>query len=86
MEREHVNIGFEFTNTFGSYFNQSSDIQLFERTDEICEIGEKLNIFLRQIGYPRRNDYIFMEDLTEEELEAVADFLWGYRLKNEGVQ
>lgn len=85
MERENSTIGFEYTNSFGSHFTQSSDIGLFSDPNEIYEIGEKLNLFLRQIGYPRRNDYIFMEDLTEEELQAVGDFLWDYRIKKEGV-
>lgn len=37
------------------------------------------NTFLVQCGYPRR-DNIFMESLTDDELEAVAYFLEDYRL------
>lgn len=37
------------------------------------------NIFLIQCGCPRR-DNIFMESLTDDELEAVAYFLEDYRL------
>ncbi len=37
------------------------------------------NTFLIQCGYPRR-DNIFMESLTDDELEAVAYFLEDYRL------
>ena len=42
-------------------------------------IGQYLNTFLVQCGYPRR-DNIFMESLTDDELEAVAYFLEDYRL------
>lgn len=35
--------------------------------------------FLVQCGYPRREN-IFMESLTDDELEAVACFLEDYRL------
>lgn len=85
MERENSTIGFEYTNSFGSHFTQSSDINVSSNPNEIYAIGENLNLFIRQIGYPRRNDYIFMEDLTEEELEAIADFLWEYRLERKGT-
>lgn len=38
-------------------------------------IGRQFNIFLNQCGYVRHNDNIFMEDITDEEYEAIADFL-----------
>ena len=38
-------------------------------------MGEAFNNFLRQMGFIRHNDYILMQDLTEDELEAVESFL-----------
>lgn len=35
--------------------------------------------FLRQIGYIQRGDTILMDSLTENELEAVQDYLFEYR-------
>jgi len=32
-------------------------------------------VFLKQCGYVRKNDFIFMEDITEEEYEALAVYL-----------
>lgn len=38
-------------------------------------IGEQLNVFLKQCGYARKNDYILMKDLTEKEYYKLADYL-----------
>lgn len=73
-------IAFEFTDEFNNTFKASSDFELFSGETTPDRIGEYLNTFLSQCGYVRKNDYIFMEDLTLEELEAVAYFLEDYRL------
>lgn len=73
-------IAFEFTDEFNNTFKSSSDFELFSGETVPDRIGEYLNTFLLQCGYVRKNDYIFMEDLTLDELEAVAYFLEDYRL------
>ena len=73
-------IAFEFVDEFDNIFKSSSDFELFSGETVPDRIGEYLNTFLSQCGYVRKNDYIFMEDLTFDELEAVAYFLEDYRL------
>ena len=48
-------------------------------------IGEQLNTFLRQIGYIRNRDYMLMEDLTEEEHDALLDYLQDLRDGNVNI-
>lgn len=76
-----ITIGFHFINEFGDEFNNESKITVYPDLGitELDEISEHLNQFLRQIGYIRPNENIFMEDLTDEEYDAVADFLSRYR-------
>ena len=50
---------------------------------DIDFIGDQLNIFLKQCGYARKNDHIFMEDVTEEEWVALADYLEELRRSKE---
>lgn len=72
-----VTLRFGWENQFGEQYSQESHFEVF--TDlgetEIDCIGERLNVFLRQIGHIRNNDYIFMESVTEDELIALEDFL-----------
>ena len=78
-----VTIGFNFENEFGDKFSATTSIVVpdvsFYRSD-IDLIGKQLNVFLRQCGYTRQNDFIFMEDVNEEEYEALADYLSEFRL------
>ena len=80
-----ITIGFSFENEFGDCYDSSSTLDVL--TDmgdtELSVIGEQLNAFLIQIGYLRENGNIFMEDLSDEEYDAVSDFLAGYRNKKE---
>ena len=46
------------------------------------ELGEYFNTFLKQIGYIRNNDLLFMEDITEEEYDALQSYLEEYRSGN----
>lgn len=82
-----ITIKFEFTNEFGDHYSQESKLTVFSDLGEkeIDCIGEQLNIFLKQIGYIRKNDLIFMEDVTDEEYEALSDFLDDYRADNKEV-
>jgi len=83
MEDSMITIKFELTDEHNEHYEASSTFQVFHSLgeSEVDCIGMKLNVFLRQAGYLRRNDNIFMEDVTDEEYDAIADFLDGYRNK-----
>ena len=72
-----ISIGFQLENELGELYTQGSTVEVFRDIGDtdITVIGEQLNCFLRQCGYVRRNDYIFMEDVTDEEYDAIADYL-----------
>lgn len=74
-------IKFELKDENGFTYTSSSEFQVYSELGEkiVDLIGQYLNTFLVQCGYPRR-DNIFMESLTDDELEAVAYFLEDYRL------
>lgn len=77
MDDKKFRIKFELTDEFGNdYINESRvDVHYDCGERELDVIGEQLNVFLKQCGYVRKNDYIFMEDITEEEYEALAVYL-----------
>lgn len=77
MEDNKITIRFELTDEFKNHYAAESTVEVFESfgETEIDAIGEQLNIFLRQCGYIRKNDCIFMEDITEEEYDALASYL-----------
>lgn len=77
MDEPKIKIGFTHTDEFGNEYSASSDVEVFTSLDEseLDVIGRQLNVFLRQIGYVRHNDNILMEDLSDEELEALYDYL-----------
>lgn len=79
-----ITIKFEFIDEDGSHFSSSSELNVFEDfgRSAIEMIGEQLNTFLRQLTYSRPNNYIFMEDVNEEEYDAIDDFLRDYRNKH----
>lgn len=70
-------IGFHLENNFGNNYEMESTVGIYTEfgETELSVIGEQLNCFLKQCGYVRSNDYIFMADVTEVELEALADYL-----------
>ena len=77
MDNQKFRIKFELTDEFGNdYVNESRvDVCRVCGERELDVIVEQLNVFLKQCGYVRDNDYIFMEDITEEEYEALAVYL-----------
>ncbi len=81
MENNKITIGFHFEDEFGDSYDSTSKVEV--RTDigdtELSVIGEQLNAFLSQAGYIRKNGNIFMEDLSDDEYDAVAGFLALYR-------
>ena len=70
-------IKFELTDEFGNdYINESRvDVCYNNGETELDVIGEQLNVFLKQCGYVRKNNLIFMEDITAEEYDAIAIYL-----------
>lgn len=88
MQNENkVTVGFTFTDELGNHYSQESKFEVFSDMgeNEIDLIGERLNVFLKQIGYIRKNDLIFMEDVTPDEFEALSDFLDDYRAEKDEV-
>lgn len=72
-----LTLGFNLTNEFGYEYSMKSKKEV---TSDIYEndldfFGENFNLFLKQCGYYRKNDYIFMEDVTEDEYEALSGYL-----------
>ena len=76
-----IKFSVKFTNEFGHKFKVSTKTETYPSMgeDELRIIGDVLSDFLRQIGYSQRGDTILMDSLTENELEAVQDFLFEYR-------
>ena len=72
-----ITISFNFENEFGDKFSATTTSEIFSELGDtdVGFIGEQLNIFLKQCGYVRKNNFIFMEDITEEEYDALADYL-----------
>lgn len=77
MDESKIKIGFTHTDEFGNEYSASSVVEVFASLDEkeLDVMGRQFNVFLKQIGYVRHNDNILMEDLTDEELEALYDYL-----------
>ncbi len=80
-----ITIGFEYTNEFGDHYKAKSTFEPFMRDedDELRDIGEAFNNFLRQIGLLRDDSSILTEGLTRTELAAVKDRLRFLRVEVE---
>lgn len=79
----------KFTNEFGHKFKVSTKTETYTSMgeDELRVIGNVMSDFLRQIGYIQKGDTILMDSLTEDELEAVQDYLFEYRKeRNEDIE
>ena len=74
MSENDIKIRFEFTDGFGNCFTQESKFEVFPDMGETIVdcIGEKLNVFLKQAGFCRKNDLIFMEDVSDDEYDALS--------------
>lgn len=85
MADNKLTIGFHCENEFGDKFSATSTSEVFTDLGEsdVNFIGEQLNNFLRQCGYYRKHDLIFMEDITEEEYEALESYLDELRRNND---
>lgn len=85
MNEPKITISFGYSDEFGNSYSQSSTVGVFHDLGEreLDVIGEQLNTFLSQCGYIRKNDNILMEDLSDEEYEALADYLEELRAPKE---
>lgn len=80
--KNHFMIGFTYLDGDNPQrFSANSVISKSKRDDTLFDIGEQFNTFLKQIGYMRQNDYIFMEDVSEEEYRFLHAMLKRYRHK-----
>ena len=71
-----LTIEFYLKTEFGDEFTQRSTVGVCDTAhSDICVLGEQFNSFLKQCGYPRENDYMLMEDLSERELDLLTDYL-----------
>ena len=82
----YLTIGFTYkdSNT-GTVYTSESTFPVFEEVvdTDLGLIGEQFRCFLDQVGYyGMRNDCMLMESLTDDEYDAVIDFLEKYRDKN----
>lgn len=77
MAENKITIGFTLEDEFDNKYTQTSSLEIFPDLGEteVDVIGEQLNIFLKQCGYVRNNDNILMEDLTDDEYDALLDYL-----------
>lgn len=83
MEECKIRVKFELNDELKNYYSAESAFEVYEDIGDtvLDEIGKQFNIFLRQAGYVRPNDCLFMESITEEEYDAIEDFLKEYRSK-----
>lgn len=78
IENNKLAIGFNFENEFGSKFSATTTSTAFHSPNE-----SDIDFIGTQRGYYRTNDYIFMEDVNEEEFYALANFLSDLRHSKE---
>lgn len=80
-ESDKITIGFHFVDTFANTYDSRTTVGVFYDLGDtdVDTIGRQLNIFLKQCGYFRQRDLIFMEDIDEDEYDALAAFLAEYR-------
>lgn len=86
MDDGRITIRFELDEN-DNHYEASSTLSIYSDIgmNAIDEMGAQFNTFLKQAGYPRENDFIFMEDVTEDECIALDDFLHRYRNEQEGT-
>lgn len=80
-----ITIGFRLEDEHGGRYTQNSTFEVFTELGEtnLEAIGRQLNCFLKQCGYVRENDLIFMEDITEDEYNELLDCLCDIRENQE---
>ena len=83
-EEPRIELEFRLVDEFGNEFGAISNVEVFESLGEksLEVIGRQFNTFLKQVGYPRKRDNIMMDDLTDDELDALCDYLYDMREKD----
>lgn len=69
-----ITVEFAYTNEFGDGYEAKSTFMPTGYGDPY-DLGRAFNNFLRQIGYVRKNEYMLTDDLTEDELDTIEEFL-----------
>lgn len=77
-------IRIECVDEFGNYQEMRTRSDWYHEMGSLVELGRMFNLFLKQLTYPRNNDLIFMEDITEDEYEFLDSALGDYRSRNDG--
>lgn len=88
-ETEIITIGFSLsTNAYDGKYIMKSQIPIYYEAGNtpIEEIFSQFNIFLKQAGYVRPNDYILTESLTEDEREELEYHLSEYRMNKNNTK
>lgn len=88
-ETEIITIGFSLsTNAYDGKYILKSQIPIYYEAGNtpIEEIFSQFNIFLKQAGYVRSNDYILTESLTEDEREELEYHLSEYRMNKNNTK
>ena len=88
-ETEIITIGFSLsTNAYDGKYIMKSQIPIYYEVGNtpIEEIFSQFNIFLKQAGYVRPNDYILTESLTEDEREELEYHLSEYRMNKNNTK
>lgn len=89
MEQDDkITIAFKYIDTWhNEYTAETTQRVIFAIGErELDVIGEQFNAFLRQVGYYRPNSYMLMDDLTQEEVEVLSDYLAEYRERKEETE
>lgn len=83
FESDKITIGFHYIDPLGNTYNSESTLTVFFDCgeNELSVIGRQLNSFLKQCGYYRSRDTVLMDDLTEEEADALVCYLSELRRK-----
>ena len=77
IEDPKTKISFSYTDNYGNNYSASSNMKVYNSLGEndLEVIGRQLNAFLRQVGFYRPRDYMFMEDVTEDEYYELHNYL-----------
>lgn len=80
-DNKELSIRFAADIRSGGYYEARSDFDIFyeDGENQLVEMGKAFNNFLRQCSFVRKNDYLFMESVTEEEYDWLLDALDSYR-------
>lgn len=77
-----IKIGFTYVDEFGNTWSSESQESLSDEFGSLDIIGRQFDTFLRQAGYIRNGDTVFMDSVTDEECEVLHTALENYRNKN----